>query len=66
MQGSDTATVTWTSVLGRNYRLDWSSDLMFWNNVEDTIPGQDGQTSWDDETVPANALRRYYRVREDP
>lgn len=65
-KGSDTATITWTSVLGRNYSLDWSSDLKIWSNVDDSITGKEDQTSWDDETVPAAAVRRYYRVTELP
>ena len=63
-RGSDTATVTWTSVLGRFYALDWSSDLMTWFNIDDSIQGQEGQTVFDDEFVPVDAVRRYYRIRE--
>ena len=66
LEGSDTATVTWTSVFGRSYSLDWSSDLKTWNNVDDSITGMEDQTSWDDETVPVEAVRRHYRVTEIP
>ncbi len=62
--GSGLATVTWTSVAGRSYILDYSEDLLLWIDVNDDITGQDGQTSFDDITVPLNSTERYYRVRE--
>lgn len=64
--GSGTATVTFTSKLNRIYAVDWSTDLVTWFDLDDNITGMDGQTSFDDTTVPLDSTERYYRAREFP
>lgn len=60
--GSGLATVTWTSINGNTYGLEWSHDLENWFNVDDNILGGEGQTSFDDILVPLDSKMRYYRV----
>lgn len=64
--GSDTATITWTSVDGRRYGLDSSENLENWSEVDDDIAGGDGFTVYDDESIPLDATNRFYRVRQLP
>ena len=59
------ATITWTSTQGREYAIEWSRDLQLWFELDDGIPGADGETtSYEDTTIPPEDDVRYYRVRE--
>ena len=55
------ATVSFPSVSGNSYALDYSNDLLNWTTV--LVTGNPASTLWVDPAGPAGA-RRYYRVRK--
>jgi hypothetical protein len=64
-------TITWPSLEGRAYRVQYSEDLVNWQVAADAVPSAGyGETSWTDGiasgTVPApsEVSRRFYRVCE--
>lgn len=66
--GADSATVTWSSEPGRNYILDWSEDLILWNEEDDSAPADANPattTSWT-QTGLSGVKQRYYRVTRNP
>ncbi len=67
LPGGTQAIVTWNSVPGRTYALEYSDDLGaggFWNELEDSIIGSaGGSTSYTDIFSPPEAVpKRFYRV----
>lgn len=55
------ATVSFPSVSGNSYAVDYSNDLLNWTTV--LVTGSSSSTQWVDPAGPAGA-RRYYRVRK--
>lgn len=66
LAGSDTATVTFSSVAGRTYSLEASQDLFSWEVIGADINAFDDMTIFDDESVPFGSTSRFYRVRQLP
>jgi hypothetical protein len=65
LKGSGLATITWTSRAGLLYGVEWSEALEGpWFDLDDSIAGQAGQTSYDDITISLNSTMRFYRVLE--
>jgi hypothetical protein len=64
----DSVTLNWDSVSGKNYTIEYSSDLVTWIPISPTIPGSSPSTSWiDDGTFtggsPSSKAKCYYRVK---
>ena len=61
-------TLTWSSLAGKNYRVERSSDMFTWETAADNVPSLgDTVTTWTDVTAPftSPAVRmRYYRIVE--
>jgi glucose/arabinose dehydrogenase len=57
--------VSWDSVLGKNYTVQWSSDLVTWNNLGSPIPGNGSVASTTDTTPGGQNHQRFYRVLVD-
>jgi hypothetical protein len=60
--GNDAA-VTWNSKLGSNYAIDYSSDLIQWFEINDSIPSEGDETTFTDQPFPPGAPQIFYRVR---
>lgn len=60
---ADAATVTWTSRPGVTYALDFSEDLVSWEEVEGDIASGGAVTTFT-ETGLEPGRRRFYQVRE--
>lgn len=56
------ATLSWSSVPGRNYLVEQSDTLQTWTVVE-PVAGQAGSTTWTSPVVPPEITQRFYRVR---
>jgi hypothetical protein len=60
--------LTWSSLAGKTYRVERSSDLLTWETAAETVPSlSDTTTTWTDTTSPflSPAIRtRYYRTVE--
>jgi hypothetical protein len=62
---SDTSELTWTSIEGITYQVQFSDDLEDWFDVGAPVLGEAGTTTAV-FTEPANTERRFYRVRVAP
>ncbi len=67
-QGGGVVTITWNSVNGRLYAVDSADDLTNdldtgWQEIDDGVVAEGDRTSFDD-SPPAAAGRRFYRVRD--
>jgi YVTN family beta-propeller protein len=63
-----TVTLTWESVPGTSYLVQWTADLTAataWNNLGNPIVANSATTTHIDSPPPA-ASRRFYRVRSPP
>ncbi len=65
-------TVTWPSLEGRTYRVEYSHDLLAWQVAAESVPSVGyGETSWADGPTsgtippPSEVSRRFYRVCEN-
>ncbi len=65
-------TVTWPSLEGRTYRVEYSDDLITWRVATESVPSAGyGETSWTDGPTsgtippPSEVSRRFYRVCEN-
>jgi len=63
--------ITWPSLEGRTYRVEYSDDLVNWQVAADAVPSAGyGETSWTDGIAsgttppPSEVPRRFYRVCE--
>ena len=64
--GATTVTIRWRSRDNINYKLERTTDLMEWEELDDAYPADPGgETSYDDGTVPDDTVRMYYRVSEN-
>ncbi len=58
-------TITWPSLEGRTYRVEYSDDLLTWHVAADDLPSAGyGETSWTDDIAPGTVTRRFYRIAE--
>jgi len=57
--------VTWTSVPGNNYAVEFSNSLQAnsWTTLATNIPASSGATTSYTDTSAAGAAARFYRVR---
>lgn len=58
-------TVSWNSLPGKSYLLEWSTNLVDWGEVSDGVTSGGDSTSFVDVDVPEGATVRYYRVNEE-
>ena len=62
------AVLTWTSLAGKTYRVERSSDMLTWQTAADNIPSAgSATTTWTDTTAPfifPSVRIRYYRTVE--
>lgn len=61
-------TLTFLSVAGAIYAVEASTDLVIWEEIEDSLAGQPGETPYEDSTyAPTTGDRRaFYRVKRLP
>jgi hypothetical protein len=64
-------TITWPSLEGRRYRVEYSDDLVNWQVAAESVPSAGyGETSWTDGPAsgttppPSEVSQRFYRVCE--
>jgi hypothetical protein len=65
------STVTWPSLEGRSYRVEYTDDLVNWQVAAESVPSTGyGETSWTDGPAsgtvppPSEVSRRFYRLCE--
>ncbi|MDP2898282.1 MAG: choice-of-anchor Q domain-containing protein [bacterium] len=62
------AVLTWSSLTGKSYRVERSSDMLTWQTAAETVPSLgDTTTTWTDTTAPflsPGVQIRYYRTVE--
>ncbi len=65
-------TITWPSLEGRTYRVEYSDDLITWQVAAESVPSAGyGETFWTDGPTsgtippPSEVSRRFYRVCEN-
>ena len=59
------AAIIWNSLSGRLYTLQTSSSMdtpASWINVATNLPGDQGSTTYLDNSIPAGTTRRFYRI----
>jgi hypothetical protein len=57
------ATIAWTSIPGREYTLESSTNLKLpWLEIDDAIRASDGETTSFEFQLDANITENYYRV----
>jgi YVTN family beta-propeller protein len=67
-RSGNTVTLTWESVPGTNYVVQWTANLTagtIWNNLGAPIVATTETTTHTD-SPPTSELRRFYRVRTEP
>ena len=57
-------TVTWNTVSGRLYSLDYSTDLENWFEILEEEPADGDTMSYTDNNTPGTEPKLFYRVRE--
>lgn len=62
--GKPSVSLTWRSKPNRSYLIFSSPDLESWQEITDNHPSGGDATSFTDTTVPADATRLFYQVRE--
>lgn len=55
-------TATFPTSTGREYRVEWSTDLAGWQPGSGTLAGNGTVQSWTDPAAPAAGSRRFYRI----
>ncbi|MFN0126693.1 MAG: LamG-like jellyroll fold domain-containing protein [Verrucomicrobiales bacterium] len=58
-------TLTWTSRPGRTYLLEFTTDLVKWFALEDSLPSGGESTSFVDDTIIPGTPLRIYRASEE-
>ena len=63
----DDVNVSFPTLPGRSYRVDWSPDLLEWHPGSDAVPGDGDTKVWADDgsvtgTSPGISTKRFYRV----
>jgi hypothetical protein len=63
-QASGLITIVWNSTPGAVYAVDYSFDLVEWNELDDSVPADDKVKSY---SIPSNLLegeiKSFFRVR---
>jgi hypothetical protein len=59
---NSSTTISWDSVLGKNYTVQWSSDLVTWNALGNPVLGNGSLASMTDSTPGQQNRQRFYRV----
>jgi sugar lactone lactonase YvrE len=54
--------VSWSSVLGKSYNVQFSSDLITWSTIATSVPGNGSVVSFIDPSSPLQGVTRFYRV----
>lgn len=54
--------ISWNSVLGKNYLVQYSTDLVFWTAAGSVIPGTGSVVQFTDPAPLSQSGGRYYRV----
>ena len=54
--------ITWNSVSGKIYGVDFSTDMIEWEELDDGIEGEDEKTTFTHEDAP-EGKKGFYRVR---
>ncbi|MEM7148125.1 MAG: hypothetical protein AAF591_23685, partial [Verrucomicrobiota bacterium] len=57
-----TATVTWLSEEGATYDVQWSDNLLDWNELEKGVMAAGAESSATDADIAGAVRQRYYRV----
>lgn len=60
--GVGTFTLTWVSTAGKSYRVQRSTNLSAWTNLDPAIPSGGVTTTFTDNTLPAGERSVFYRV----
>ena len=60
--GSTTTTLVWDSIPDHFYRIDASTDMRRWFDLDDAFDSQGESTTYEETNVPVDARRRYYRI----
>ncbi|OYW73938.1 MAG: hypothetical protein B7Z37_19760 [Verrucomicrobia bacterium 12-59-8] len=63
-----TVTLTWPTVIGESYQVQFSNDLATWTSLGSSVTAATSSMSWTDDgtltgTPPILATKRFYRVR---
>jgi hypothetical protein len=64
-RGAGDASITWNSRIGRFYSIDFSEDLIVWEEVDDSIPSAGESTTYIERGISPAIRNRYYRVRAE-
>jgi hypothetical protein len=54
--------ISWDSVLGKNYTIQWSPNLVSWNTLASSIAGNGSIISYTNSTVGMRITQRFYRI----
>ena len=54
--------VNWTSVLGKTYTIEWSTNLIQWNSIGNSMVGNGSPASFTDSSAGTQSTERFYRV----
>ncbi len=57
------AEVTWNSRARSTYAIDYSTDLIQWFEINDSIESQGDETTYPDQSMPPGTPNFFYRVR---
>ena len=57
-----TSTITWSSAADETYDVEWSENLVDWNDLAAGVESAGEETSVDDADIPAEVTQRYYRI----
>jgi hypothetical protein len=55
--------LSWLAITGRNYQVQFSSNLVNWSTAGSTVFASTTNLAW---TTPRNGSRQFFRVRQQP
>jgi hypothetical protein len=58
--------IQWSSVIGKKYQVQSSSNLTSWADTGSTVTASSTSTTWRDSSIPTSTTRRFYRVKVVP
>ena len=59
-------TIRFGSTPGASYAVNYSSDLIVWEELTDSLPSQGVETEFVDPAIPAAEVKRFYQFIENP